>query len=44
MILFEDRASGVLGKVLNVIENKKFLLPLNIFGLICLNLLPTRMI
>mgnify|MGYP006417011081 CR=1 FL=1 len=30
MILFEDRASTVLYKVLSVIENKKFLLPLNI--------------
>lgn len=30
MILFEDRASTVLYKVLNAIENKKFLLPLNI--------------
>ena len=34
MILFEDRASGVLGKVLNVIENKKFLLPLNICSVV----------
>jgi dTDP-4-amino-4,6-dideoxygalactose transaminase len=34
MILFEDRASTALYRVLNAIENKKFLLPLNICSIV----------